>query len=136
MAAAIRKPRKINPVSVTFFVVLFGLIYGAIQFGPPYYRKWKVKEVLSVTANAVYPKRMATGSALQTFINELQKKAMQDLRGVGITDPSLRITIIKQQDDVVATADYKEIIKHWGVDKTTTLAFRPSSTISLKPPEF
>ena len=46
-----KRPSKINVVSVLVILVLLAGLYSLIQFGPPYWRKWKVKEILSSSAS-------------------------------------------------------------------------------------
>jgi hypothetical protein len=105
-------------------------VYAAAQFGPPHYRKWKAKGILSVSANNIYPKRMLSGDAEAQFHEEIRRNTENQLRALGISDPNLRISIFKTPQEIGVSADYQEFIKHPLIGKTTVLHFRPYNMIS------
>lgn len=132
MAQRIERPSRINAVSVIFFLVLSAGLYSAVQFGPPYYRKWKSAGVLSETANKVYSRRAATGDGAEEFIEKVRAEMTAQLREIGISDPGLRLTIDRSAAHVGVTAEYVEIVKHPFVGKITTLSFAPHVDLDVK----
>lgn len=125
-----KQPRRLNFVSFLLALVLVAAGYSGYQFGPHYYHKWKAKGILSDAANKTYPKRMMDGWELQTFLSELQTKTEKRLKQVGIEDPKLDVKITVRAKEIEAQANYVVIINHPFVKKSTTLYFRPKSTIS------
>jgi len=126
-----KQPRKLNPVSLFFFLLGFVAIYGLIQFGPPYWRKWSIKEVLADAANRIYPRRF---NATDDFISQVERETTKKIRAAGVQDPSLRVEIsVAKGVRITAAADYREVIRHPLVNKTTTLVFRPQESVSITP---
>jgi hypothetical protein len=130
--AEFKKPRKINWVSAIFIVIGLGLIYTLIQFGPPYYRKWKVKSVLSESANKLFPRRrqikMGVAEGLLEKVKSETRKAMEEL---GIEDPSIQVFATIEDKEVSVSVDYTEQVNHPLVNKVTKLRFRPSSSVEV-----
>jgi hypothetical protein len=122
------KPRKFNIVSFLLLLIAAAGIYSAVQFVPPYYRKWKAQGVISEAANKVYPRRMLEGGG-ETFITQIRDETERQLRDIGIKDPTLRITIEKSLAQVSVSAEYIEIVKHPLVNKQTTMTFRPHAMV-------
>jgi hypothetical protein len=127
MAQRYDKPRKLNMVSFLLLLMAGAAVYCVVQFGPPYYRKWKAQGVLTDAANKVYPKRMVTES--EQFIGQVREETERELRSLGIKDPALRITVEKSMKQVGVGAEYVEIIHHPVVNKQTTMTFRPHATV-------
>lgn len=125
-----KKPNKINFVSFLMVAALLAAGYSGYQFGPHYYHKWKAKGILSDAANQAYPKRMVEGWDLQEFLSGLQTKTEKRLKEVGIDDPKLDVKITVSPKEIVAEASYVVIINHPFIDKTTTLYFRPKSSVN------
>lgn len=125
-----KKPRKLNFVSFLLILAALGAGYAGFQFGPHYYHKWKARGILSDAANRCYPKRMSEGIELFDFLQELQNKTTKRLREMGIEDPKMKVKITMGAKEITAQASYVVVIKHPFVDKTTTLYFRPTSSVS------
>jgi len=126
-----KQPRKLNFVSMLFLLAGLAGVYSLIQFGPPYWRKWKVKEVLSEAANKVYPKRMNTDGE---FVRQTEKVTVREIRAAGVEDPGLRVEIrLEPRVRITALAEYDEVIRHPLVGKSTTLHFRPREEVPIKP---
>lgn len=120
-----KKPRRINIVSFLVVLLLAGAIYGAVQFGPVYYRKWQAKSVVGQCANKVFSKRRVPGEGETAVLEQARAVAMKRLRQLGIKDPDLSLTIDKTDKWVLVKGDYYEVIKHPLINKQTRLHFRP-----------
>jgi hypothetical protein len=120
MAGKYDKPSRLNLVSVVFFLLLAGAAYGAIQFGPPYYRRWKAAGVLSESVSKYYADRLKPGDEGQIRV---RTELLAKLKEVGIADPAVQTSFRKAQTAVSIDVTYHEVVKHWFVDKTTTLEF-------------
>ena len=123
------KPRKFNFVTLILLLAALSLAYTFFQFGPPYYRKWKVKGVLSESANMVYPKRfVAAGEWLDTIHQSTVDRLRND---VGIEDKGLTVRIHRDSATITVGADYKERINHPLIKKTTVMIFRPFVQLAI-----
>jgi hypothetical protein len=126
MAGKYDKPSRFNLVSFIFFLVVAGLVYGAIQFGPPYYRRWKAAAVISEMVNRFYADRLKGGDASTEVQNHIRTELLSKFKEVGIDDPAVQTTFRKSATAVSIDATYHEVVKHWFVNKTTTLEFTVS----------
>lgn len=118
------KPSKVNLVSVLFFAGLVSLVYGGIFFGPAYWRKFQVSEVLDEVANKCRGNRVPN----EDRIEEIKQKARQQILALGVEDQGARVYVQMRPKEVTVSADYKEVIRHPLINRTTTLHFRPELT--------
>jgi len=128
MAQHYEKPSKLNAVSFLLILLAIAGAYGAIQFGPLYYHRWKAAGVLSESVNAIYPKRNAQGEFETQLYDELRKSTEAKLREIGITVP-LTITFSKNPQTITGTIEYTDVVKHWFVNKTSSVSFRITESI-------
>ncbi len=117
------KPSRVNIVSIFFLLVLAAGAYAVIQFGPPYYRRWKAAGVLSEIANKYYANRLKGGPSSTETENQLRPELMAKLGEVGIDGTTVQATFRKSMTEVSVQITYREMVKHWFVGKTTTLDF-------------
>lgn len=120
-----KRPSKINVVSILITLILLSGLYALIQFGPPYWRKWKVKEVLSSSASQAFKLRRQPS---EEVLSKIKEDTAQKIRAAGVDDPSVRVIIDVNEQQATVRAEYREQINHPLVKKTTTLTFRPYST--------
>ena len=120
-----KRPSKINFVSVIVTLILLSGLYSLIQFGPPYWRKWKVKEILSSSASQAFKRRRQPD---EEVLNKIREDTVREIHAAGVDDPSVRVTVDINEQQATVTAEYRERINHPLVKKTTTLTFRPHST--------
>jgi len=121
------KPRKFNFVSFLFILIAAALVYGVIQYGPPYYRKWKAGTVVTEAANKVFPKRHGDGDV--EFFDLTKKEVESQLRELGVQDPGLRIFIEHNANEVTVRAEYIERIKHPFISKISEISFSPFANV-------
>lgn len=126
------KPGKLNIVSFVLLAAGISALYSAVQFGPPYYRKWQAKGVLSEAANKLYPKRRLDMNQISGFINGVRKETLEKLHALGIEDTTMTVQISKDANQVGVRAVYSERIVHPLVGKTTILRFRPYNIAQIK----
>lgn len=126
------RPSRFNFVTLLLLLLAAAAIYSVIQFGPPYWRKWRAAEVISEAANAVYPRRFVTGPGEQDMLQSVQKEAVRKLRAIGIEDPSLLVRVTKDRERIVAGCQYRERVKHPLVGKSTVLRFESYYTVPIK----
>jgi hypothetical protein len=125
MAVSYKKPSKINAVSLLFLLIVAGLIYAGVQFGPPYYRNWKARGILAESVNKYYAKRLLNGATEAEFLDQLRKEVESQMRSLGIVDEKLRVFFDKNAKEVGGGAEYEVRVEHPLVKKTTVLYFRP-----------
>jgi hypothetical protein len=125
------QPRKINFVSILVWLFLGALVYSGVQFGPPYYRSFKAKEVLSEAAASIYPKRMLTGSDEIELLAQVEQRAASKMKEIGVLDPGLRVIARKTSSEITVEAHYGELVKHPFITRTTRLGFDPSVTLPI-----
>lgn len=118
--AKYKQPRKLNPVSFVLLLVAASLVYVAFQFGPPYWRKFRVKGVV---------KDAASRAILHPNLEQLKQETAERIRGAGVETDAIIVTFKKGGGRVEATAEYVETIKHPFVKKITRLSFRPTVEI-------
>jgi len=119
--AGYKQPSKLNAVSGFLLLVLVAGSYSAIKFAPPYWRSYKVKEVLDQIANRCRGRFVPKDEQLDALEQGAEKK----IRGFGIEDGALRVRIDIAAREVTVSAVYKEVVRHWFIARTTTVAFAP-----------
>jgi hypothetical protein len=124
-----KKPRKVNPVSVIVVTVVLAVLYSLVQFGPPYWRKWKVKGILSESANRIYPRRRHQEESLNPFLDEVKGETEEQIFGAGVEDPELEVFIEVDEVEITVSAQYKERINHPLIGKATVLNFNPQNVL-------
>lgn len=124
-----KKPSRFNAVSVLLVLALLAGVYSIIQFGPPYYRRWKAAGILAENVSKIYSKRRSTGEQETQFFEDLRKDTEQKLRDLGITS-EFQIQFRKDSAVLSGTLEYIETVQHWFVGKTTTLRFYITETTS------
>lgn len=122
---AYAKESRFNGVNITIGIVLLALLYGAVQYGPPYYRQWNVRDALKTSGEGLakgYP-------SMEAYLATLRKSAMERVREEGVTDEKLSLKLERVGRDVAITADYTEVVSHPLVNKKTNLHFTPMGRV-------
>ena len=115
------QPSRINFVSMTFFVALAAAIYGGIQYGPAYWRKYKVQEVLDEFANKCRGRRTPDGAVVRSY----EEAAARSIEALGIPAP-VRVRVTIEDTQVVVAADYTEVIVHPLIKRSSRIEFHPT----------
>ncbi len=119
--ASYKKPSKINIVSLALLLAFLSGVYFVIQYGPPYWREYKVKEILDEVANKCRGNRVPDGDQ----IVRLEEKAEKKIHAMGVEDGGLRVRIDLSSREVHVSATYREVVHHWLVKKVSTMNFTP-----------
>lgn len=126
-------PRRINAVSITFFLCLLAAGYWFWRFFPAYFDGWSVDHVLKETAAAVYRANRLREPERTETLKELVDKAKSNIvKTVGITDPDLSVGLEIEENKATMTAEYSVIITHPGITKTTVLHFKKAQEANIK----
>ncbi len=120
--ARYKQPSKINAVSVFLLLLAAAIAYLLIQYGPPYWRTYKVKEILDQMATRCRGNRVPKDDALDKMEQEAEQRILDE---AGIKDNNVRVVINIGAQEVTVTANYTEEVKHWLVKKVSTLHFKP-----------
>jgi hypothetical protein len=123
-----KKPRRLNPISFVLILALLGCGYAGWKFGPPYWRKWRVKRLIDEAANWGYKRRGALGSE-PSMMDTLRERTRRQIRSAGVVDPSLRIHIKVDRQRIWVSAEYNELIQHLFIKKPTKLHFQPAVSV-------
>jgi len=124
--ARMKQPGRVNLVSLAVVLLLGAAAYGAVKFGPVYWRRFKVKSVLSESINRYY--RLARRNQADE-VDALRAEIIGRIRKLGVEDAGLQVEFEKLADEVRATATYREVIRHPFVKRDTTLHLRPYYSI-------
>jgi hypothetical protein len=127
--ATYKEPRRFNWVSVPVYALLLGGLYALIQFAPHYYRNLKVDEVVRAAVNEYWAATRGTTSG--DAPGDLRDRIERQIRSLGVDDPQLQLSFERDPTDLRVTARYRVIVKHWGVDRTTTLSFAPTASTPI-----
>jgi hypothetical protein len=117
-----KQPSKINAVSVFLLLMLAAAVYAIIQYGPPYWRTYKVKEILDQAATKCRGNRKPNDEKLDQLEQDSEKRIIDE---AGIEDTNVRVRISVGPKEVTVSATYVEQVRHWFVSKVSTLNFKP-----------
>lgn len=127
-------PRRLNSVTVTLILLLVAGGYWMWRFFPAYFEAWSVDHILKEAASQVYQaNRLAEPQRTET-LTELINKAKRDIQTkAGVTDPDLVVNLDIDEARAVVSAEYRVIVTHPLVTKTTRLAFKRREEANIKP---
>lgn len=117
-----KQPSKLNVVSIFLLLLLATVVYVAIQYGPPYWRTYKVKEILDQVATKCRGNRVPTDDKLDKLEQDAEARILDE---AGVADNNVRVQINIGGQEVTVSATYTEQVKHWLVKKVSTLHFKP-----------
>lgn len=120
--ARYKQPSKLNAVSVILLLALLSALYVGIKFGPPYYRKYQVKEILDDVASKCRAKNRQVSSEV---LEQLERGAEKKILAAGVEDGGVRVRVTVTEADVTVQATYREVVRHWLISRTTTMNFAP-----------
>jgi len=121
-----RQPRRVNVVSIALLALLAAVGYGVVQFGPPCWRLFQVKEVLQDAASRYLGRRSVNeASNMRSLVDDIRDEAERKIKNLGLEDQSVRVDLHESGDELTVEAKYKEIIRHPWVSKVTVLNCNP-----------
>ncbi|MEM7159144.1 MAG: hypothetical protein AAF799_40275 [Myxococcota bacterium] len=87
-----KKPRRINPVSVTLLALVLLAGYATYQYAPLYFMRHEAYRVLEETGSEL-SHRTAHYSKEKRELDGLRRKMQNKIRGLGINDPDIETWI-------------------------------------------
>lgn len=128
-----KKPRSINPVSILMLLLVVGGVYASLRFGPVYWNRWKVDQILA--EGAVQATNIATlnPTAQRSRDEQIVAEVVARIGERGITTDALdadgnELTVYFDEDYAKLVADWTVVVKH-PVGKPTTLHFHRSADV-------
>ncbi|HXU69721.1 MAG TPA: hypothetical protein VN947_10355 [Polyangia bacterium] len=131
--ASYGQPRRLN--AVTFVMILMALAagYWVWRFFPVYFDGWSVDHLLKEAASKTYRLNRLDEPERTKELTALVNKTKADIAKQGnVTDPDLLVNLDIEGNNVAVSADYKVIVTHPYINKTTTLHFHKSETADIK----
>ena len=131
--ASYGQPRRLN--AVTFVMILMALAagYWVWRFFPVYFDGWSVDHLLKEAASKTYRLNRLNEPERTKELTALVNKTKADIAKQGnVTDPDLLVNLDIEGNNVAVSADYKVIVTHPYINKTTTLHFHKSETADIK----
>ena len=124
-----KKPRKINPVSVTIVLVISLIVYLVYQYLPLYLIKQESYRVLE-EHGSLYAGRHSYYRADPTRMEALQSKMNRQLRAVGVKDPEMESWIEIDGKEVEFGCVFS-VYLHWpfGIIEDQEFVFEPIHTV-------
>jgi hypothetical protein len=109
-----KRPRRINPVSVTVVLLLALAGYLTAAYLPPYLQQHEVYRVLEEHGSKV-ANRSAYYREHPENLEQLRRQMESEIRRIGVTDPELETWVEIDQHEMRFGAIYTETIT-WALD--------------------
>jgi hypothetical protein len=114
-----KKPSSFNLVSALMLLALAAGVYGAWKFGPVYYKRYKVDEILRAGSAEASGIRALNQGARAGIEERVLAGVVDRLGGLGIDAERSQLAVYF--DDAYASlhADYVVVVRHPGGKRTT-----------------
>jgi hypothetical protein len=106
----------LNWVTLLVLGILVGGGYAAVKFGPVYFTRYKVDEVLTDIAFQAIDLRMASADVRYTQEQALLDKARERITSLGVDGEELAVYF--EPDLSSVHADYSVVVTHPALDPT------------------
>jgi hypothetical protein len=107
--------------------------YWLWRFFPAYFDGWTVDHILAEAASQTYRlNRMQEPERTKELTALVDKTRERIARQASVGDPELVVNLDLEGDKVTVSADYKVVITHLLVEKTTTLRFHRHQSADVK----
>ena len=107
--------------------------YWLWRFFPVYFDGWSVDHVLKEAASKTYRMNQLKEPERTKALTDLVDKTRADVIKQGnVTDPDLKVNLDIDGDNAAVSADYRVVVTHPVINKTTTLHFHKSETANIK----
>jgi hypothetical protein len=117
-------------------LVLGGAIYWGVLFGPHYWRRLKVREVLRTATVEYYHVRKsgAKGRELEQRKSDIERQVREKLLGLGVAvlDDGYSLDLVSETK-VEARVRYEVAVRHPVIGKTTVLHFTDKAQADVTP---
>ena len=110
-----KKPRKINVVSVTLFLLLLASAYLVVGLWPLVTLRGKVKSELSDSIPHLYRLNLRPEAYARPEIAKLKRATMERLRKLGVKDRKLELVMERGKERIAMEARYKAstLLPYW-----------------------
>jgi hypothetical protein len=125
MVVKYKKPRVINGVSVTLFVMAGLALYMGFNLWPAYAISSRAKDVLYENLPNLYRANLRPDSTAGDMIAGLKRTVPLALRKEGVTDPDLQVTFERSKARVAIQAKFKIKVTFMWIDKTFAIPVSP-----------
>ena len=126
-------PRRFNSVTVIMLLMMVAAGYWLWRFFPVYFDGWSVDHVLKEAASKTYRMNQLKEPERTKALTDLVDKTRADVIKQGnVTDPDLKVNLDIDGDNAAVSADYRVVVTHPVINKTTTLHFHKSETANIK----
>jgi hypothetical protein len=123
-----KKPSSVNFVSVLMLLAVLAGGYWVWKYGPVYYNRFKVDEILREGAVEATGLRRMTDAAQQQLQAKIVGTVIERVGGRGITVEDNGLQVYFSDDIRTLHADYYVIVKHLN-GKTKTVTVRRSESV-------
>jgi hypothetical protein len=128
-----QQPRRLNAVSITLIFAALGAAYWCWRFFPAYFDGWTVDHVLKESAAAVYRTNRLREPERSQELRVLVDKARADIiKKAGVNDPELVVNLDIEDTRATLSADYRVVITHPLISRTTLLHFVKKESADIK----
>jgi hypothetical protein len=131
--ASYGQPRRLNVVTFVMILMALAAGYWLWRFFPAYFDGWSVDHLLKEAASKTYRLNRLDEPERTKELTALVNKTKADIAKQGnVTDPDLLVNLDIDGNNVAVSADYKVVITHPYINKTTTLHFHRSESADIK----
>jgi hypothetical protein len=126
-------PKRINTVSIMLVLLALAAGYLLWRFFPVYFDGWTVEHILKDAANQTYRVARIAEPERTKQLKLIVDKARAEIVRLGhVEDPDLTVDLDLDGNEVAVSAEYRVVVTHPGIDKTTTLHFHKHEKASVK----
>lgn len=122
-----KKPRRLNIVSVSLFLVLCACAYIAAGFWPAYSLRANVKNELEDALPTVWKMNLRPDAVSRPTLTALKKSLLEKLHKMGVKDDKLDVIFQRGKARVGIEARYTSIVEFPGWSKKFVMTFTPKA---------
>jgi hypothetical protein len=128
-----KQPRRLNALTITLLLGVAAGAYWFWRFFPAYFDGWTVDHILKEAASAVYKTNRLSEPGRTQELKALVDKARADIiKRANVTDPELAVNLDIEDTRAELSADYRVVVTHPVLSRTTTLHFVKKQTADIK----
>lgn len=125
MVVKYKKPRAINGVSITLFVLAGIAVYLAVNLWPAYALSSHARDVLFDNLPTLYRANLRPDMTAVDAIAQLKRTVPLALRKEGVRDPDLKVNFERSKSKVAIEANFKIMVTFMWIEKTFAIPVSP-----------